>query len=120
MRSGKSGCLCPLSLGLALGITLALSFFCGAVWMLYHGVPPLFATQITTPFTWPDVFVFTLIGLVKGFIFGVVLALFYDLFYCMTSSRCRKGGCECGPACKCNGSCSCCGATTNSVDIDRR
>lgn len=103
---GKGGFFCPLSLGLALGLTTALAVFGVTVWMMQKGVPPLLASQLVAPITWSDISIFSLVGFVKGFIFGLVLALFYDLFIGMKHMCCRK---KCGgSACNCEGGCKCC------------
>lgn len=101
MHKGK---LCPFSFGLAVGITIALATFIMGGWAVYHHpmageVMQRFPHMM--PITWGDVGWMTLWMLVKGFVFGFFVALFYDLFSC-----CRKNcncGCATGP-----GGCACC------------
>lgn len=119
MSCGKCGCgcgkkgkgLCPVSLGLALGITSALAVLIGSIWIMYYGMPAIMvANHIPMP-TWSSSLLFTLIMLVKGFIFGFVLALFYDLFACCCKSKCCRSDekCACG--------CECCGPKTKPMQM---
>lgn len=108
-RCSKGGLLCPLSLGLGLGFTLALSVYICSVWMVYKGIPPILAAQLTA-ISWGDVWMFSLMGFIKGFIFGIFLALFYDFFVCikhMCSRCCHKRCDKCGSSCNCSGTCKC-------------
>lgn len=114
--------LCAISLGLALGVTLFLFVFFGFVWMMYQGVPPMMAEYIPV-LTWGAVIFYSLCGFLKGFIFGLLLALFYDLFIClklMIMGR-HRSHCPCGPACNCVGNCRCCGTikSTSSSDVEK-
>lgn len=104
MKSGKCGCsgmvLCPISLGFAMAITYALTIFIVyAVVMTSGGLPEMEALR-ALHLTWMMVLGRALWGLLEGFIFGVVLALLYDLFSCCMR-KCGKStdgncGCDCG------------------------
>jgi hypothetical protein len=113
MMNGKCGCgkkkgLCPISLGLALGITSGLAIFLWSIWVMYYGMPTMMADFHMPIPTWSTSVMHALLGLVKGFVFGVVLALFYDLFACCFKSKCKPGqGCGCG--------CTCCSSTTPEI-----
>lgn len=96
--------LCPVSFGLAVGITSGLAIFIWSIWAMYYGIPPMMAALHLPPPTWLGGIVHALLGLLKGFLFGFFIALFYDLFACCFRGMCGKkseGGCGCG--------CECCG-----------
>ncbi len=99
MKCCKLAPICPVSLGLAIGIACGL-FMMAYAWIaafwgygtamieqygaFYYGYAP----------TGMGGLIGGLWGLLEGFIFGAVIALFYDLFACC----CRKsnGSCKCG------------------------
>lgn len=113
MVCGKCGCgtskgLCPVSLGLGIGVACALSmlfFALSVMWFdygtviieqygsIYVGYGPTFLGALIGAF-W---------GLVHGFIFGFIAALVYNCISRCCKARCCSGknGCTCG--------CSCCG-----------
>jgi hypothetical protein len=98
--------LCPFSFGLALGITGALGVLIGSFWIMYHGVPPMMV-QLHMPVpTYKDAAIHALGTLLKGFVFGFFVALFYDLI----SGCCKK--CICCK--KSDESCKCCGSSDKS------
>lgn len=111
--------LCPVSFGLALGITSAVAFFLWSMWIMYRGLPPEMM-QSGVNFNWNAILMHTLWSFVKGFLFGFILALVYDLICCCCRCRCcRSEACACcgtknpGDKCDCgchkDGSCKCCG-----------
>lgn len=117
MWGKKNGCrskgLCPVSFGLALGITAFLAMIIWAAWLIIHGVPPVAAVpepgstatammlHHEFPVTWGAAFAYALLAFVKGFVFGFILILLYDGFACCCrSSCCRKDGSCCGCGCK--------------------
>lgn len=96
MMGSKCGCrkLCPLSFGLALGITAALSVILWTLWAIYYGPTQMMTTfNIPTP-SMNDGLMCALWVLLKGFILGFFIALFYDLFACCCPC-CRKCKCAC-------------------------
>ena len=98
-RCGKGKGLCPLSLGLALGIVCAVAVLVESIWVMYYGMPPMMVAMHLPMPTWSSSFLHALMVLIKGFVFGFFLALVYDFFACCFKS-CRKSGGE--------GSCGCC------------
>jgi hypothetical protein len=112
MSCGKCGCgkkggrLCPVSFGLAIGLTVGLAVFIWSVWVMYNGLPPMMAQyQIPLP-TWTTSITDALWGLLKGFVFGFVVALIYDLIgRCCKCKACKRGDVQCG--------CSCCSNPNN-------
>ena len=106
-KCGKCMRLRPISLGLALGITAALAVLIGSVWVMYYGAPPMMEQlHIPVP-TFGEAVINSLWVLLKGFIFGLFLALFYDLFACLFAMCCKKS----------DGKCSSCGAPTGRSKI---
>lgn len=95
MGNDKCGCMClrPLSLGLALGVLSGLSMMVfallawgwgyGAGFMLqYASIYPGYVASIAGSFmglAW---------GFLEGFVFGVLLAWFYNLCLCCCSCKC--------------------------------
>lgn len=102
-RCGSGGGrLCPLSFGVALGVTSGLAFLLWSIWLMYYGLPPqLVASGVVI--TWGDAITHSLAALVKGFIFGFVVALLYDLITCACRCKCckRDNNAACGCGCKC-------------------
>lgn len=88
MSGGKCGRLCPFSLGLALGLTGALAMILWAAWLMYYGVPAGMEGQMPVPESWAAVCMSAFWILVKGFVFGFFIALFYNL-----CSRCKSMCC---------------------------
>lgn len=103
MGCGQSGCdskrkgLCPLSFGLALAITVFLFMFITSVWLMYHGAPIGMGGLRGLTMTWGDIFVHSSFGALKGFVFGLLLALIYDGIMCCCKAMCCKSSCcNCG------------------------
>lgn len=96
-KCGKGGCLCPVSLGLALALTSALGVLFYVLFSVFQGVDGV---------TWGASAVYILVVFVKSFIFGFVLALIYDLIVtrckgiCCRKSKEGEGGCG-NSDCKC-------------------
>lgn len=95
----RSKCLCPVSFGLAVGITAFFAVLIWSAWMMVHGSPELAPPHFI--FTWGATFAYSFLALIKGFLFGFVVALLYDCFACWCKSVCckREGGCKCGCGC---------------------
>lgn len=94
MKSGKDGecCmkLCPVSLGLAVGIV---SFFAALIWTFYvmiYGLPPMMVAMHVPVPTLGRGFVHALFVLIKGFLFGFFVALFYDWIASCIYNCCKK------------------------------
>lgn len=122
----KNGCrskgLCPVSFGLAIGITAFLAMVIWSAWMMIHGIPEeVAAMHPHMVLTWGATFAYALLGLVKGFIFGFVVALIYDCFVCWCkTSCCRKNGGACDK-CGCECGCASCDKGTNgSISTSER
>ena len=94
---GSGSCLCPVSLGLALGLTSLLGVIVWTLFALYQGDVDL---------SWGSTAIYFLIVFVKAFAFGFVLALIYDLIVrrckglCCRKSKDDNGGCG-SSDCKC-------------------
>jgi hypothetical protein len=111
MYAGNCGCgkkLCPVSFGLALGLVVGLAMLLESLWVMYYG-PSTMMTQLRIPVPTFDVAAINAFwGLVKGFVFGFFLALFYDLISCCCKMRCCKSNCAC-----------CVPGNNNKSDINR-
>jgi hypothetical protein len=98
--SGNCSCgkkICPVSLGLALGITCFLGYAIWVVWVIYYGPSAMMiAANIPVP-TWETGFIHAFWAFVKGLVFGFFLALFYDFISCCCKSRwcCKKSEGSC-------------------------
>lgn len=101
MWSGKcksgSG-LCPVSFGLAAGITYALAMLVMALIIIVGWAPAEMAAVRDNITAWM-VIVHMFWALIEGFVFGFVMAGFYDLFLCCRGCKCCKksdgGTCNC-------------------------
>ncbi len=103
--------LCPLSFGLAWGITFALimAVIAWVGWLTGYG--SMLIEQTSNFYSGYDSsFVGGLWGalwaFIEGFVMGFLIALFYDcISKCFAKSACgclKSGGsCGCGPECKC-------------------
>lgn len=91
--SGSKG-FCPVTLGLALGLTVALlGLFCSA-WAIWFGMPEFLGDQaMKVADNWSDAGMRAVFGLVKGFVVGFVFALIYDFICCCKAKCCGK--CKC-------------------------
>lgn len=88
-KSCKAGGLCPFSFGLALGITYGLFVLFMALVIVINMAPPEME-GLRPHLTWMTVIMHSLWALLKGFIFGLVMALIYDGFICI-GKKCRCG-----------------------------
>lgn len=86
--------ICPVSFGLALGITAALVLIVCNAWMMYMGDPASAMMHNMVVMSWADALTHSLYFLVKGFLFGFVLAGIYDLIVCCMSKMCSKKSCK--------------------------
>src|SRR3990167_1802586 len=112
--SGKKMYLGPLSFGLALGVTCGLAVFFWYIWAMYYATPAMLETWHMHAITWSNNINHSLLGLLKGFLFGFFVALFYDLFACCLRGLCKKPdgngcGCDCG-----------CGSSENKSNVKKR
>lgn len=104
MHVGKCGCtkLCSFSFGLALGLACGLTVFIGSLWVMHYGLTPMMEQYHFALPTFNDAVIFGLWALLKGFIFGFFVALFYNLLTC-THRCCKKSSdaakCVCGCGC---------------------
>lgn len=92
--------ICPVSFGLALGLTLALGYLFWALWVIFYGPSAMMvAAHMPVP-TLTVGLISAFWALVKGFIFGFFVALFYDLISCCCKSKwcCGKDATCCTPA----------------------
>ena len=98
--------LCPVSFGLAIGLVSFFAMLIWSLWIMTHGVPPMMA-DMPAP-TLGSGFAHAILALIKGFIFGFFVALFYDLFACCFRKKSgEKCGCSstgCGCKCGCGSS----------------
>lgn len=102
-KCGKSMCICPFSLGLALGLTCALGVMFWFVWGTYIGSMPAMPSYMEPPASWSEAGMRAFWVLVKGFVSGFVIALIYDFIACMCKSKCcKKSGGEGSCGCNCN------------------
>ena len=112
-KCGKGKALCPVSLGLALGIVSGLAVFIWSLWILHYGVPPAMAGRMMVAPTLMGGVIHALWALLKGFLFGFFLALFYDFFACCMKSMCCK---KSGESCGCNCGCKSCNVENKPVE----
>lgn len=95
----KRMALCPLSFGLALGITAAIAVFIWSIWVMKFGMPSLMVGHMFVPTHMADVGMLVGWCFLKGFVFGVVFAFLYDFISCCCKARCcnKPDGCSsCG------------------------
>src|SRR5258708_938994 len=93
-KGGKIAKLCPLSFGLAVGGVSFLAVLIWTLWIMTYGMPPMMIAMHMPVPTLSMGFVHALLALLKGFLFGFFVALFYDLIACCFSCRGSKGNCE--------------------------
>jgi hypothetical protein len=116
----KGTSLCPLSFGLAWGLTFALMMLAIAWVGWWWGYGSAIIAEISNIYSGYEASLIgglwgALWGFIEGFIMGFLVAFFYDLITkccrCCKKSRCAcmktGGSCQCGPECKCN----CCSKT---------
>lgn len=105
MHGGNCGCgcnkkICPGSFGLAVGLVCGLAMLFEALWAIYYG-PSAMMLQLHIPVPTIDVAaIHALWGLVKGFLFGFFVALFYNLISCCCRSKCKSNSACCRPEVK--------------------
>lgn len=95
-KSDKVRCakICPISFGLAVGIVSFFAVLIWTLWVINHGMTPMMmAMHIPAP-TLSLGFSHALLALLKGFIFGFFVALFYDLIACGIACLRCKGKCD--------------------------
>lgn len=100
MTNGKCGCgkkLCPVSLGLAFGLTCGLGVFIWVLWTMYNGATPAMVELHIPVLGLKDGAIHALWAFLKGFIGGFFIALFYDLISCCCKMKCCS--CKSGEAC---------------------
>lgn len=99
--------LCPISTGMALGLTYALSVFVWMGWVAWMGMPASMAGHMLPPSDFMDALMMAGRCFVKGFAFGFVFALIYAFVSCCCRKMCGKKG-NCGTGCGCaNPNCQC-------------
>jgi hypothetical protein len=103
----KGSMLCPFSLGIAIGLVMFFGVLIWSLWVLHYGVPAsLAAHNYFAPTTLSEGFVFALLCLIKGFLAGFFIAIFYDLCRKCKRCCCKKDGKMCGCGCGCT-DCKC-------------
>lgn len=97
-KCGMGKGLCPVTLGLALGLTCALMTLICAAWAIWIGLPAGMEEQMRmgVAHSWSEAGVRMVYALLKGFTGGFVFALIYDLILCCKSKCCGKCNC-CSP-----------------------
>jgi uncharacterized membrane protein YdjX (TVP38/TMEM64 family) len=82
--------LCPVSLGLAIGIVSFFTVLIWTLWVMSNGMPAMMvAMHVPVPTLGRGV-LHALLALVKGFLFGFFVAFVYDLFACWFGSCCKN------------------------------
>lgn len=90
-KTAKCQKLCPVSLGLAIGIVSFFAVLIWSLWVMKYGMPPMLAAMHIPVPTLSSGFGHALLALLKGFIFGFFVALFYDLIACCIACiTCKK------------------------------
>lgn len=94
-KCGVGRGLCPVTLGLALGITCALMVFICSAWAMTFGLPVGMEEQMrmSVAHTWGEAGIRMVYALLKGFVGGFVFAMIYDLILCCKSKCCGKCSC---------------------------
>lgn len=94
-KCGTRKGLCPVTLGLALGITFALCVLFWGVWAMWFGLPAGMEEQMhmMVAHDWASIVSHSVWALLKGFVGGFVFALIYDLLLCCKSKCCGKCSC---------------------------
>ena len=104
---GGGKAICPVTLGIALGLTCALSVIVCFAWSHWFGLPADMQNQMYmhVPQNWSEAGMRAVWALIKGFMGGFLFALIYDLICCM-KSKCCGGQCMCCGGGKCTKSAS--------------
>lgn len=79
---GRAMKLCPVSLGIAIGIVSFFAVLIWSLWIMQYGMPSTLAAMNYPVPTLGTSFVHALLGLLKGFLCGFFIALLYDLIAC--------------------------------------
>ncbi len=116
MSCEKCGCsskrmgLCPISFGLALGLTSFLAILTVVLIAIHYGTPtPMMDMMHMAVPTFKTGLIHAGYGFVKGFIFGFVLALIYDLIIKICKCCKKKGD---GTSCQCQ-----CGVSDKKIEM---
>lgn len=93
---GKVAMLCPVSLGIAVGVVSFFAVFLWSLWVMKYGMPPMMeALHMPVP-TLMEAFTRSLLALLKGFLFGFFVAFIYDLIRCCCNrKKVDDGSCQC-------------------------
>lgn len=113
----KKTMLCPISFGLAWGITMGLfmAIIAWSAWMWGYGISVV--EQMSVFYNGYDASLIgggwgALWGLIEGFIMGFFIAFFYDCIIKCCKGKCSGcncgANCTCGPNCNCGPNCKCC------------
>lgn len=94
-KCGKGHGFCPVTLGLALGLTCALAVIAWSAFVMWFGMPEFLEGHVRMQASseWSEAFVRAIWALVKGFLGGFFFALIYDFILCIKSKCCGKCGC---------------------------
>jgi chromate transport protein ChrA len=79
-KGGKAKMLCPVSLGLAIGIVGFFAVLIWNLWVMHYGMPSVMVAMHVPMPTLRGGFEHALLVLLKGFLFGFFVALLYDFF----------------------------------------
>lgn len=93
---GKLKKLCPVSLGLAVGLVGFFAVLLWSLWVVIYGFTPAVMAMHLPITTLSQGFVVALLALLKGFLFGFFVALLYDVISCCVKCKksCEKCGCH--------------------------
>lgn len=93
-KGGKAAKLCPVSFGLAVGLVSFFAVLIWTAWVMTYGMPPMMVDMHVPAPTLHSGFVHALLALLKGFLFGFFVALFYDLIHCCFACFRSDGKCD--------------------------
>jgi len=93
-KDGASKKICPMSFGLAVGIVSFFAVLIWSLWIINYGMPPMMVAMHMPEPTLAKGFEHALLALLKGFLFGFFVALFYDLISCWFAC-CKKSDKNC-------------------------
>ncbi len=98
--SGGKG-FCPVTLGLALGLTCALGVLICSAWSMWFGMPAFMEGHMTMRVAdnWSDAGMNAVWSFIRSFVAGFFFALIYNLICCCKSKCCGKCSC-CATSCK--------------------
>ena len=100
-KCGKGGCICPFSLGIAVGLASGLFMMGYALLAYWYGIGTSVIEESSTFYhgyapSWTGALIGGGWGLLEGFIFGFLVALFYNCMSCFRSMCCKKSDESCG------------------------